>query len=265
MTTPQTIDPEVPNDGDPSRAAAWEPAPSRAVLDFPESPPAEEVINPEDGTGVDASSPGTEAPVEEPDAPADIPDALKTPALDPNAALGDAERRELARLRFERGETLQLQAQQRQTAELEQLERHYSEQYNIDSETARFIASEVRAERARGQSQLERAELTRQIEIGRQNASIYYGKQYNVRPEALIRFDTPESMEEHAKLLQHTAKQEKRLVAVEKTRVPEQTFLGGSQPAPASAEGLLAHYGNNPDLEFTPAHRKILIDAGYGV
>jgi hypothetical protein len=212
-------------------------------------------------TSVETTDKATE---ETPQSPVEIPAELATPTTEPTV-FTDVERQELAQLRQVRAEMAQFRTDQQSELELRQFQADY-ETRGFDSDTAKYIAQEVRAERLRGTQGIAQAQQTAQIEKGRQNAAAHYGKQYGVAPSALVGFSSPQEMEKYAQLLSYTGKMDKRVKAVEEKQVEEQAFDQGQGVTgkPRSAIDLLAYYGNNQDVEISAADKKTMEDAGFG-
>ena len=257
MTIQQIVDDAVPAEEEVSPATADAIEASVAAAETAAAPTPEPAP-------VTESPPAEEAPSPEAAATFELPAELvpQAPAAD---ALAEGERQELLRLRQSQADMQQFRAEQQAALDIQQRQREY-EARNIDPETAKYIAEEVRAERLRGDQQLAAQQIQSQIEQGRRNAAIYYGQQYGVAPSALQGFGNPQDMERYAQLLSYTGKLDKRVGAVEQKQVPEQHFDGGQAGTggPRTPLELLAWLGNNPDAEITPEQNKILTDAGYG-
>jgi len=233
-------------------------------------------INPEvDIEGAVSAAQAAEAATEEPGAPPaspaptappspgslvafELPPELSNPSagiIPPTTGtLADTERVELEQLRQARAEILQFRQEQQSAIDIAQKQREY-ESRNIDSETAKYIAEEVRAESLRGQAKLEQQIIENKIEEGRRNAALYYGKQYGVSADALTGFGNPTDMERYAQLLSYTGKMDRRLSNVEKGRVPEQHFDAGQAATggPRSLDDQINYLADDSvDLEMTP-------------
>lgn len=217
------------------------------------------------GAEAPAASPPFEAAPEE-GAAFELPAELvgSAPATD-TGTLADIERQELVRLRQGQAEINQFRQEQQESVDIQQRTRDY-EARNIDPDTAKYIAEEVRTEYLRGKARLDQQIMYGQIEQGRRNAAIYYGKEYGVSPAALTGFGNPQDMERYAQLLSYTGKIDKRVAKVEQSQVPEQHFDGGQAATggPRTPLELLAWLGNNPDAEITTEQNKMLTDAGFG-
>jgi len=206
-----------------------------------------------------ASPPAETAP--EDAAAFELPAELLTVAQAPNAAgIADMERQELLRLRQGQAEMNEFRRQQEHNIDIQQRQREY-ESRNIDPEMAQYIAEEVRAERLRGEQQLVNERVQGQIEEGKRNAALHFGKQYGVAPSALVGFGNPQDMERYAQLLSYTGKIDKRVERVEQARVPEQHFDGGqgATGGPMSGEALEEAVGNGT-VQLTPETMRQLQD-----
>jgi hypothetical protein len=260
MTTQQTelnqqIALSVDDEGDSETPVVTTETPSEAPV-AAESPI--ETVAPEPTAPADSPSPAAE---EIPQSPFELPYELAaTPPPPEPAGLVNVEREELARLRQGQAEMAQFQAVQQSEAELQELQQQY-EALNMDPETARWVANEVRKERRKGEQQVQQMHLLGQVEQGRRNAAVHYGGQYGVAPSALVSFNTPQDMERYAQLLAHQGKQERRLTSLERSQVPEQHFDGGQGAAggPLSGEALEVAIGNGT-AELTPERMRQLQD-----
>jgi len=230
------INPEVDIEGAVSAAQAAE-----AVTQEPGAPPASPAPTA-------PPSPGSLVAFELP------PEVAAAPPAPTPAGLANNERIELEQLRRSRAEILQFRQEQQAAIEIEQRQREY-ESRNIDPETAKYMAEEVRAESIRGQAKLNEQIMLGQIAEGRRNAALHYGKQYGVSPDALSGFETPQDMERYAQLLSYTGKMDRRLSNVEKGRVPEQHFDAGQAATggPRSLDDQINYLADDSvDLEMTP-------------
>jgi len=239
MTTPQTDLNELENSAPPDNPEDNIEA-AVAAVEAAEAPSEETVV----------PSPSSQ---ETPESPVEVPSELiATPA-----PVIDARDQELAQLRLERAQVLQLQATQQQELYLQQLQADY-EARGFDPEAAKYMAQEIRAERARGEQNLAQAQQATQLAQAKQNAANYYGNQYGVNPQALVNFNHPDDMERYAQLLQYTGKLDKRVSVVEKNQVPEQDFDSGQGTAggPRGNNDLVNLYGDpSVDLDLTPEKR----------
>ncbi len=220
MTTENTIT-EVE---DVSQSAAWEAPPVETVPEPTETP--------------------SETTPETPEVtiPFSIPDSLKTPEPETPGGLTPAQIETLQSenevLKRGQAETLRVQAQNQNATSIEELTRQYINLYNMDDTNARFAATQVINERQQGDSKLAQAEVKGQIEVGRRNAAQFYGKQYKVDPSALISLDSPEAMEREAKWIVAWNTNDKRMTAVERSKVPDQQFAGGGQGDAVTSENI---------------------------
>lgn len=231
MTTDNTVT-ETPVVEEVSQSAAWE-------------LPAE----PSDGTPVE-TTPVVETPAETPATPEspevtvpfNLPESLRPQEPETQGGLSPVEiealQSENVELKRGQAETLRIQAQNKNATSIQELTQQYITLYNLDETTARFTATQVVNERQQGESNLAQAEMRGQVEVGRRNAAQHYGKQYGVDPSLLISLDSPSAMEREAKWVVAWNSNDKRMSAVEKARVPEQTFASGGQGDAVTSDNI---------------------------
>lgn len=240
MTTPAVQEPPVP-----APSATVPPAP---VVDPGPITPAPAAVTVGSGTTsaplptspvIPATSDPSAAPTSPP-APYDLPADFQAPMAPsvPTGPLGDIERQQLDYYRRREQENA-LQDQVRFLDEYEQKSfRYYVDREAQDETTARLLATVHRTER--------QAALQREIELRGtfqaqqrvSQAATQVAKEFNVNPRLLAGFQRPEDMARHAAVIRafgdYRNTTEKRLAALEKARVPDQTFLsGGGQAADA--------------------------------
>ncbi|MCH8961826.1 MAG: hypothetical protein IH820_11035, partial [Bacteroidetes bacterium] len=134
-----------------------------------------------------------------------------------------------------------------------------------DEATADRAGRQVGEERMRSVQAVEQVNLRAQVSDVKRKAANHYAQEYGVDANELVDFDSQDQMERHARVLKRINTNDARISTVEKTRVPVQTFDDG----PSSGGGmnpvqLLNYYGNHPEVEMSEAHKRSLIDAGYG-
>ena len=232
MTTENTIT-EAPVAPSPEgQSAAWElPAEPTGdapvdVTPVPEAPAATEV----------AESPEVTVPF-------NIPESLRPQEPETQGGLSPAEiealQSEVVDLKKGQAETLRIQAQNKNATSIQELTQQYITLYNLDETTARFTATQVVNERQQGESNLAQAEMRGQVEVGRRNAAQHFAsKNPGVDPSALINLDSPAAMEREAKWIVAWNATDKRVAAVEKARVPEQTFASGGQGDAVTSDNI---------------------------
>ena len=239
MTTENAIT-ETPVE-EVSQAAAWE---------LPAEPEGDAPVTVET-----TSAPETPAAPETPEVTVrNIPESLRPQEPETQGGLSPAEietlQSENVELKRGQAETIRIQAQNKNATSIQELTQQYVTLYNLDETTARFTATQVVNERQQGESNLAQAEMRGQVEVGRRNAAQHYGKQYGVDPSALINLDSPASMEREAKWIVAWNTNDKRVAAVEKARVPEQTFASGGQGDAVTSDNIDALY-----VQYEAEHR----------
>lgn len=262
MTTDNTVT-ETPVDPDvsiESGSAAWELPPEPSDPDGIGTIPVETA----------ETAPSTETP-ETPEVtiPFSVPESLRTPEPEIPGGLTPTQietlQNENVELKRGQAETLRIQAQNQNATSISDLTQHYISLYQLDETTARFTATQVINERQQGAANLAQSEMRGQIEVGRRNAAQHYGKQYGVDPSALITLDSPAAMEREAKWIVHANTNDKRVAAVEKARVPNQTFASGGQGDAVTSDNIDAlfiqyeteHPGNTSN-PFEARYRRFL-------
>ena len=99
-------------------------------------------------------------------------------------------------------------------------------------------------------------EYKQQIEFkeGQFKASLHYGKKFNIDPEVLLKYQTPQEMEVAAKHMSEVRALKEENARLKKGQVPSQSYDNNTAPANASSseERLLDLYNSgvrNPDTE----------------
>ena len=93
-----------------------------------------------------------------------------------------------------------------------------------------------------------------QFKEGQFKASLQFGKQYNIDPEVLLKYQTPQEMEQAAKHMSEVRSLKEENARLKKGQVPAQSYDNNTAPANASSseERLLDLYNSgvrNPDTE----------------
>ena len=93
-----------------------------------------------------------------------------------------------------------------------------------------------------------------QFKEGQYKASLHYGKQFNVDPEVLLKYQTPQEMETAARHMSEVRSLKEENARLKKGTVPAQKFDSNTAPANASSseERLLDLYNSgvrNPETE----------------
>jgi hypothetical protein len=93
-----------------------------------------------------------------------------------------------------------------------------------------------------------------QFKEGQYKASLHYGKQFNVDPEVLLKYQTPQEMETAARHMSEVRSLKEENARLKKGTVPAQKFDSNTAPADASSseERLLDLYNSgvrNPETE----------------
>ena len=160
----------------------------------------------------------------------------------------------------------QLEDQQNRMAQLEQernqnLVRQQAEQYRAQLINQGYTPeqAQVNAE-AQYKQQLQTLQTTEQykqtldFKEGQYRASLHYGKQYNIDPEQLLKYNTPQEMEQAARHQSEVRALKEENARLKKQQVPAQSFDNNTAPAEASSseERLLDQYNSgvrNPETE----------------
>ena len=160
----------------------------------------------------------------------------------------------------------QLQEQQSKMAQLEQERtvnqvKAQAEQYRAQLIQQGYSAeqAQVSAE-AQYRQQLQQVQTTEQykqtldFKEGQYRASLHYGKQYNIDPEQLLNYSTPQEMEQAARHQSEVRALKEENARLKKQQVPAQSFDNNTAPAEASSseERLLDQYNSgvrNPETE----------------
>ena len=229
-----------------------------------EAPPAEEPQNvlglpeaPGEAAGGDvaaAAEPSAETPPAEPTAspteaaPQEAAVRAPEPASAPGA-LSDVERQ---RLVYAEQQLLELEQikQERQLVQDMQLQRQQYEARGYDSDTAQALSEAYHSGRMSNHQQVQNIRAQDAYNQRRQAAAQYYGQKFGVDPARLARFTTEPEMIAHGELLQDREKDRRRIAALEKKSIPEQTFAdgGGVGAPPTTSEQILAALGRG-DVE----------------
>ena len=98
----------------------------------------------------------------------------------------------------------------------------------------------------------EQYKQTLDFKEGQYRASLHYGKQFNIDPEQLLRYNTPQEMEQAAKHSSELRSLKEENAKLKKEQVPTQSFDNNTAPAEASSseERLLDLYNSgvrNPE------------------
>ena len=93
-----------------------------------------------------------------------------------------------------------------------------------------------------------------QFKEGQFKASLQFGKQYNIDPEVLLKYQNPQEMEQAAKHMSEVRALKEENARLKKGQVPSQSYDNNTAPANASSseERLLDLYNSgvrNPDTE----------------
>ena len=93
-----------------------------------------------------------------------------------------------------------------------------------------------------------------QFKEGQFKASLQFGKQYNIDPEVLLKYQTPQEMEQAARHMSEVRALKEENAKLKKGQVPAQSYDNNTAPANASSseERLLDLYNSgvrNPDTE----------------
>lgn len=209
--------------------------------------------------------PVPESPAETPETPEtpevtipfNVPDALKPKEPETQTASEiESLKNENAELKRGQAETLRIQTQNKNATSIQDLTQQYINTFQLDETTARFTATQVISERQQGEAKVADANMLAQIEVGRRNAASHYGKQYGVDPTALANLDSPAEMEREAKWIVYANSNDKRVSAVEASRVEDGAYDSASSgAAPLNVAQLLAASAD-PDFVLTPAQQK---------
>ena len=160
----------------------------------------------------------------------------------------------------------QLNASQERIAELEQ-HRAYSEvqqqamqyqqqliQQGYTVEQANTTAQQWLGTRQQQIQSEQNYKQKMEFQEGQYKASLHYGKQFNVDPEVLLKYQTPQAMEVAAKLMSEVRALKDENARLKQGKVPTQNFDTNTAPADASSseERLLDLYNSgvrNPETE----------------
>jgi len=160
----------------------------------------------------------------------------------------------------------QIEEQQNKMAQLEQ-ERTFNhvktqaEQYRAQLIQQGYSPEQAQANaEAQYRQQIQQVQTTEQykqtldFKEGQYRASLHYGKQYNIDPEQLLKYSTPQEMEQAAKTQAKFRALEEENARLKKQKVPAQSFDNNTAPAEASSseERLLDQYNSgvrNPETE----------------
>ena len=160
----------------------------------------------------------------------------------------------------------QLKASQQRITELEQHRTYSQVQQEATQYQQQLIQQGYTVEQANSsaqqwlgtrQQQLQsEQQYKQQIEYkeGQYKASLHYGKQFNVDPEVLLKYQSPQEMETAAKHMSEVRTLKEENVRLKKGQVPAQSFDTNAAPANASSseERLLDLYNSgvrNPETE----------------
>ena len=158
----------------------------------------------------------------------------------------------------------QLEDQQNRMAQLEQernqnLVKQQAEQYRSQlinqgytPEQAQINAEAQYKQHIQQMQTTEQYKQTLDFKEGQYRASLHYGKQFNIDPEQLLKYNTPQEMEQAAKHQSELRSLKEENAKLKKQQVPAQSFDNNTAPAEASSseERLLDLYNSgvrNPD------------------
>ena len=226
-------------------------------------PEVEEAV---EDTPAPTEAPETTETPETPPPPYELPqEAVYTPPERPTGAITNQERIRL--------EYYERQAQENAVANsarsLDEYQRQAYDYYlnteGLDTDTAARLANAHRSERSTAMERELQITNAQRAREGIQTDAVDVARRFNVNPAMLTNFTRKEDMERYAQLASYMAQQDKRISAVEQSRVPEQQFAGnGATAGPGSADQILAALGRG-DIEpesLTPQQKDILRNDG---
>ena len=228
--------------------------------------PDVEVEEEVEDTPAPTEAPETTETPETPPPPYELPqEAVYTPPERPTGAITNQERIRL--------EYYERQAQENAVANsarsLDEYQRQAYDYYlnteGLDTDTAARLANAHRSERSTAMERELQITNAQRAREGIQTDAVDVARRFNVNPAMLTNFTREEDMERYAQLASYMAQQDKRISAVEQSRVPEQQFAGnGATAGPGSADQILAALGRG-DIEpesLTPQQKDILRNDG---
>ena len=229
------------------------------------------MVMPEVEEEVEDTPAPTEAPetTETPETPPptyELPqEAVYTPPERPTGAITDPER---VRLEYYERQS-QENAVANSARSLDEYQRQAYDYYlnteGLDTDTAARLANAHRSERSTAMERELQITNAQRAREGIQTDAVDVARRFNVNPAMLTNFTRKEDMERYAQLASYMAQQDKRISAVEQSRVPEQQFAGnGATAGPGSADQILAALGRG-DIEpesLTPQQKDILKNDG---
>ena len=228
--------------------------------------PDVEVEEEVEDTPAPTEAPETTETPETPPPPYELPqEAVYTPPERPTGAITNQERIRL--------EYYERQAQENAVANsarsLDEYQRQAYDYYlnteGLDTDTAARLANAHRSERSTAMERELQITNAQRAREGIQTDAVDVARRFNVNPAMLTNFTRKEDMERYAQLASYMAQQDKRISAVEQSRVPEQQFAGnGATAGPGSADQILAALGRG-DIEpesLTPQQKDILRNDG---
>jgi len=158
----------------------------------------------------------------------------------------------------------QIEEQQSKMSQLEQERTVNHVKTQAEQYRAQLINQGYSAEQAQASAESQYRQQLQQIQTtdqykqtldfkeGQYRASLHYGKQFNIDPEQLLNYSTPQEMEQAAQTQAKFRALEEENARLKKQQVPAQSFDNNTAPAEASSseERLLDLYNSgvrNPD------------------
>ena len=227
--------------------------------------PDVEVEEEVEGTPAEAPETPEETPETSPP-PYELPqEAVYTPPERPTGAITDQERIRLEYYERQSQENAIANSSRSLDEYQKQAYDYYLNTEGLDTDTAARLANAHRSERSNSMERETQITNTQRAKEGVQTAAVEVARRFNVSPAMLTSFTRKEDMERYAQLASYMAQQDKRISAVEQSRVPEQQFAGnGATAGPGSADQILAALGRG-DIEpesLTPQQKDILKNDG---
>jgi hypothetical protein len=227
--------------------------------------PDVEVEEEVEGTPAEAPETPEETPETSPP-PYELPqEAVYTPPERPTGAITDQERIRLEYYERQSQENAIANSSRSLDEYQKQAYDYYLNTEGLDTDTASRLANAHRSERSNSMDREIQITNTQRAKEGVQTAAVEVARRFNVSPAMLTSFTRKEDMERYAQLASYMAQQDKRISAVEQSRVPEQQFAGnGATAGPGSADQILAALGRG-DIEpesLTPQQKDILKNDG---
>ncbi len=254
VITDPAVTPEPSSDGPGSESF---PIPAGTTsADFTDAPPVTET--PSETTEAPTETP-TE-PVETPEVtlPFTIPDALRTPEPETQAGMAPDEiERLLSRneeLETEREKTLNIQSQNQEATSIQDRAQGYLNSYQLDNldrdQIARFVATEVEKAVSEGRTNTQQVERQSQMKTNQRAAAIEIGNKHNVDPTPLMNLNSRAEMEREATWIVDSNKTRADIAALQKGRVPDQTFIDNGQGAGSGGRFTAAQLDDMTPAEY---------------